>query len=125
MDKANFKVVYNLVKDYDSKQFEQLINSLDKNEDLKKVIEINGIDKTVSMLNKINNLFNNDLETSEEEIDVEVSNQLNKETSVLDTNEILTTDALSETSLTQIGGTETTLDSPINHNVIQSILDEI
>ena len=66
MDKTNFKVVYNLVKDYDLNQFDNLINNIQNNQELKKVVEENGVSETVKMIKKINNFFNSDLETSED-----------------------------------------------------------
>ena len=122
MDKTNFKVVYNLVKDYDLNQFDNLINNIQNNQELKKVVEENGVSETVKMIKKINNFFNSDLETSEEYVE----NKNVTETSILNKNDNLNTEQLSETSLSQIGGTETTLDTPINNvDIIQSILDDI
>ncbi len=122
MDKTNFKVVYNLVKDYDLNQFDSLINNIQNNQELQKVIEENGVGETVKMIKKINNFFNSDLETSEEYIE----NKNVTENSILNKNENVNTEHLSETSLSQIGGTETTLDTPINNvDIIQGILDDI
>ena len=122
MDKTNFKVVYNLVKDYDLNQFDNLINNIQNNQELKKVVEENGVSETVKMIKKINNFFNSDLETSEEYVE----NKNVTETSILNKNDNLNTEQLSEASLSQIGGTETTLDTPINNvDSIQSILDDI
>lgn len=122
MDKTNFKVVYNLVKDYDLNQFDNLINNIQNNQELKKVVEENGVSETVKMIKKINNFFNSDLETSEEYVE----NKNVTETSILNKNDNLNTEQLSEASLSQIGGTETTLDTPINNvDIIQSILDDI
>ena len=123
MEKSDFKVVYNLTKNFNQDEFKNILKNVE-NSELKDIVSKYGKNEVENVINKIKNFNfgtedNSLIETSELEdnnIDTdmlsqtsELNTELLSETSDNNINEI-NTELLSETSIDMVGGSDTESD---------------
>lgn len=132
MEKSDFKVVYNLTKNFNHDEFKNILKNVE-NSELKEIVSKYGKNEVEDVVNKIKNFnFGTEdnllIETSELEdnnIDTDMLSQTSEfntellsETSDNNVNEI-NTELISETSDDMVGGSETESDmlSETSHTV--------
>ena len=129
MEKSDFKVVYNLTKNFNHDEFKNILKNVE-NSELREIVSKYGKNEVEDVINKIKNFnFRTEdnllIETSELEdnnIDTdmlsqtsELNTELLSETSDNNVNEI-NTELISETSDDMVGGSETESDIMMENN---------
>ena len=121
MDKSDFKVIYNLVKNYNENEFKNIlkkINDESNYDGLESIISRNGKESVIDVISKVENFYLENYLNSEssemvesKEIDIHADDNTFINGSATSSDHILdTTPFLSQTSDVMVGGSETSSD---------------